>query len=99
MHSSDFHVIHQLSYLPSAKAIECFQFDDDLVESDEVSYIFLVQNFALVANHQFLLWLEWYAPAPKLDLESLLVYGLKKAATELVIHLHCSSDNLINLIS
>ena len=88
-----FEIINDLGFFCSTHVRECFQFNDDGVETNEVSAIGRGKQTTFVLNRQAHLTLEAYISTNEFESECFLIHRLKKTATKLSVYFHRSADN------
>jgi hypothetical protein len=91
-------VIMDLGAVPVGELGNGLDFEDDLVETDEVGLVGLLQEPSLIPQLQISLRVERDPAHPQLQFQALVVDGFEKASPLLVVHFKARSHDPIALV-
>lgn len=77
--------------------LHCLEFNNDVLEADEVWFVGLRQLVSLVMQNQFPLGHKWNALSGEFSFQTFLIDGFQKPATHLAVNLEYGSPYSIAL--
>ena len=76
----------------------CFEFNNNFPEANEVGNVGLLKRVSLVFQTQFFLRIKRHRLEPQFKLKTLLINSLMESETFFVIDLHTSTNHLVRFI-
>jgi len=76
----------------------CFTFDDNLIITNEISKIVVLDRYSLIENREMPFSLERDVSHAHFYLKSILIYLFNKSTSELFVYFHCCSDDSVTFV-
>ena len=96
--TSGFEVVDDLGFFTSCQSVHRLEFDQNLIETQEVADVNFAQGLAPVMNYQLALGFERNPAQRQLSLHRLLINSLQKPCPQLAMNFNRSTNDGINLL-